>query len=64
MPETNFSHYSVAADDSEFLLAIIGFDFSMHVVNRTWERSLGYPSGVLLETPLLQLVDKDEHVLA
>jgi PAS domain S-box-containing protein len=64
MPETNFSHYSVAADDSEFLLAIIGFDFSMHVLNRTWERLLGYPSGVLLEKPLLLLVDKDEHVLA
>ncbi len=64
MAETNFSHYSVASDTSEFLLAIIGFDLSMHVLNRTWESSLGFPHGLLLGKSLLQFVDKDEHVLA
>jgi len=64
MAETNFSRESVSSDKSEFLLALIGFDFSMRVLNRTWERLLGYPRELLLDKPLLRLVDKDEQVLA
>ncbi len=64
MAQTDFPREGVASDNSEFLLAIIGFDFSLQVLNRTWERLLGYPRERLLGRPLLPLVDKDEQLLA
>jgi PAS domain S-box-containing protein len=63
MADTKFSRDNVSSDDSEFLLALIGFDLSLQALNRTWEKLLGYPRELLLGKELLRLVDKDEQVL-
>ena len=64
MPESNFSPESITSDDSGFLLALVGFDLKMRVLNRTWEKLLGYPRELLIARPLTDLVDKDEQALA
>lgn len=64
MAETNFSRESITSDDSGFLLALVGFDLKMAVLNRTWEKLLGYPRELLIGRPLTDLVDKDEQALA
>jgi len=64
MPESNFSPDSITADDSGFLLALVGFDLKIRVLNRAWEKLLGYPPELLIGRPLTDLVDKDEQALA
>jgi len=50
--------------DSPFLLGIIAHDLKLKIVNRTWERVLGYPRVTLLEKPLTRLVDRNEYAMA
>jgi PAS domain S-box-containing protein len=64
VPESNFSQESITSDDSGFLLALVGFDLKIKVLNRAWEKLLGYPPELLIGRPLTDLVDKDEQALA
>jgi PAS domain S-box-containing protein len=64
MAELNLSWGSLASDDSQLLLALIASDLRMKVINRAWERLLGYPRELLLDKPLTRLVDQSEHAAA
>jgi len=50
--------------DSPFLLGIITADLKLKLINRTWEKLLGYPRVTLLDKPLTRLVDQSEQAAA
>jgi PAS domain S-box-containing protein len=50
--------------DSPLLLGVITSDLKLKIINRTWERVLGYPRVTLVDKPLTRLVDQNEHAAA
>jgi PAS domain S-box-containing protein len=62
--EFDASHASLASDDSEFLLALVDYELRMMILNKTWQRVLGFPRDLLVGKPIMRLMDKDEIVLA
>ena len=50
--------------DSPLLLGVITPDLKLKIINRTWERVLGYPRVTLVDKPLTRLVDQNEHAAA
>ena len=55
MPESNFSQESVMADDSGFLLALVGFDLNFIQPDGQGGGILRSDSGLTLVKPLLLL---------
>jgi PAS domain S-box-containing protein len=49
-------------DQSSLLLAVVGFDLRLRVVNIAWEKSLGRSRTELLGQPMAALVDPGERV--
>jgi len=50
--------------DSLLLLGVITSDLKLKIINRTWEKVLGYPRVTLVDKPLTRLVDQNEHTAA
>ena len=50
--------------DSPLLMGVVTVDLKLKIINRTWERILGYPRITLLDKPLTRLVDQNEHAAA
>jgi PAS domain S-box-containing protein len=62
--EQNYIRDRLTSDGSGLLLGLIGFNLRLKALNPAWERVLGYPRELLLEKPLIKLVDRNEYAAA